>query len=510
MKTTVLIIMFLTILSQIFGFGRELVLAYFYGTSNISDVYLISLTITSVLFGFLGKGISTGYIPLYTEIEHNKGSEEAFKFTNTLSNIMIIFCTIVIILSYIFIEPIVKIFASGFNKEAFTLAVKFTRISLVSIYFTGLINIFSGFLKIKGSFIVTAAISLPMNIVIIISIYLSSKTNVEILAVGFVFATFIQFIILILFSYKKKYKYSLNINVKDENIKKISLIAIPVIIGTSVNQINLVVDRTIASQISVGGISALNYANVLNDFVLAVFVTSISTVMFPMVSKMVTNNNMKELKKVLSKVIVMIIMLIIPATVGFMVFAQPIVEMLYGRGAFDDSAVLVTSNALFFYSIGLIGFALRNIISSVFYSLQNTKTPMINATIAMVLNVILNIILSKYIGIGGLALATSISAIVAAILLMLNLRKKIGPFNLKNIIPSIVKIFIASILMGVTVNYLYYLLLKDYNPNASLIVSIIVGIILYIAIVFIFKVREANDFLKQVLNKSKKFTSRKS
>src|SRR5690625_4079194 len=107
MKKTVLIIMILTILSQIFGFGRDLTLAYFYGASSISDVYLVSLTITSVLFGFVVKGISTGYIPLYSEVESNSGIEEGMRFTNSLVNLILLLCTVIMIIGLVFTEPIV-------------------------------------------------------------------------------------------------------------------------------------------------------------------------------------------------------------------------------------------------------------------------------------------------------------------------------------------------------------------------------------------------------------------
>src|SRR5699024_3111823 len=152
----------------------------------------------------------------------------------------------------------------------------------------------------------------------------------------------------------------------DENIKKIILIGLPVIIGTSVNQINKIIDRTLASQISVGGISALNYANTINGFILSVFVASIATVMYPMMSRMMVKKNIDGLKKVLSEAIVTITILVIPATIGFMILTEPIVIMLFGRGAFTAEAISMTSFALFFYSVGLIGFAFRDIISTAF------------------------------------------------------------------------------------------------------------------------------------------------
>lgn len=504
MKRTVLIIMILTIISQIFGFGRDLTLAYFYGTSNISDVYLISLTIVGVLFGFIGKGISTSYIPLYSEIEDNQGFKDGIKFTNNLINLLLVFCTIVVLLGLILTESIVKLFALGFDSEALSLATIFTRISLISIYSAVLIRIFTGYLRIKNSFFIPALIGIPMNLMVVLSIIVSYGTDVRVLAFGYVTATFFQLLVLIFYAFRKGYSYKPTINIKDKNIKRMIIIAIPVIIGASVNQINTVVDRTIASQVSVGGISALNYANTLNGFVLAVFVTSISTVMYPLISKMSAKKNIKGLKDILSQVIIGVTLLVVPATIGSMILSEPIVEILFGRGAFDSEAISMTAYALFFYSIGLIGFALREVISQVFYSLQDSKTPMINAAIAMIMNIILNIILSRFLGIGGLALATSISAIFCTLLLMISLRRKIGPFGMKNIFGSLIKIIIASILMGVGVKIVFSIILTNVSFNISLIVSIAFGIVLYIAMIYLMKIKEVADLIIEVKGKFNK------
>ena len=140
MKQTAILLMIITIASKVFGFAREIALSYFYGASNISDVYLISLTIPSVIFGFIGVGISTGYIPLYSKIVNERGSKEGTKYTNNLINILMVLCTFIVVFGLFFTEPLVKLFASGFQGENLVLAVQFTKIGLIGMYFTGLIS----------------------------------------------------------------------------------------------------------------------------------------------------------------------------------------------------------------------------------------------------------------------------------------------------------------------------------------------------------------------------------
>jgi putative peptidoglycan lipid II flippase len=181
-----------------------------------------------------------------------------------------------------------------------------------------------------------------------------------------------------------------------------------------------------------------------------------------------------------------------------MVFAEPIVKLLFGRGAFDPQAISMTSDALFYYSIGMISFGLREVLSSAFYSLQDTKTPMVNGAIAMGMNIILNIILSKFLGIGGLALATSISAIFCTGLLSINLRKKIGAFGMKEITISFIKILVVSLGMGMVANLVYGMLLNNISANLSLIISICTGALFYFVIIFFMKIEEVDTMATAV------------
>ena len=499
--------MIITLLSKLFGFVRDIALSYFYGTSDISDAYLISLTIPTVLFAFIGTGISTGYIPIFSKIEKNDGIEASNRFTNNLVNIFIILCTVVILLGLIFTTPLVKIFASGFEGKALELTIHFTRLSFFGIYFTFLIYIFSAFLQVKGNYIVPALVGFPMNLIVIISIFASHQRNVMYLPIGMVLGLFFQFLMLILFAKKMGYKYKYITDFKDKHLINMLYLSMPVIIGVSVNQINVLVDRTIASRIIIGGISAMNYANRLNVFILGIFVSSISTAIYPKISEKVAESNLVGLKELLSESVNLINMMIIPATVGAMLFSEPIVMLLFGRGAFDITAITITSSAMFFYSIGLIGFGLREILSRVFYSMQDTKTPMKNAVIGVFFNIILNIILSKYMGIGGLALATSIAAIVTTILLFISLRKKIGPFGMNQISISFLKILIASLFMGVFAKLCFNYLTSIISQNLSLLISIMFGAISYFVIIYFMKVEDVDvivDAIKKKLRKTVK------
>ena len=504
MNKTALILMLLTVLAKTLGLFRDITLSYFYGASFVSDAYLISIIIPTTIFSFIGVGLVTTFIPLFNIIETERGKTYANEFTSNVLNIVNLIFTFFLILILVYTESFVSLFASGFEDETLNLTIRFTEITIFSIYISSAVSIFKGYLEVNNSFVVPSLMGLPLNLLIIISIVLSSRYNVILLPQGHIVAMLFQLIFILPFVYKKGFRYTKVFDYRNKYILKMLKLAIPVILGVSVNQINVLVDKSIASQLAIGGVSALNYANKLNLFIQGIFVISLATVMYPTISRLAAKGDLENLKRSVSDVIGSVVLLIIPVSVGAMFFAEPIILLLFGRGAFNSSAVNMTSNALFYYSIGMIGFAIREIVSKVFYSLQDTRTPMINAGIGMGLNILLNIILSRYIGIGGLALATSISALFTSILMIISMRRKIGSFGMKKISVAFVKILFSSLAMAgiskITFNYLKISL----SENISLSISILLGGILYVLFIYILGVEEVKVLKSYIKNKFKK------
>lgn len=496
MKKIAILLMVITGITKASGFFRDIMLSYYYGASSLSDAYIISVTISNVLFSLIFTGLSTGYIALFSVIEMEFGKRSVARFTNNLVNIIIILSTVLIILGFIFAELLVKVFAFGFDEETMKTAILLTRIGLLGIYFSSISQLFISHLQLKEKFATPAISGLPYNILIIISIFISAQTNIITLAIGTVLATLAQLLFLLPSIYRTNYRYEPILNLKDENIKKMLFFVYPIAIGMSIDNVNLMIDKTLASKIVVGGISSMEYASRLNGFVNGVFVLSFVTVMFPFISKMAALKNTEEFKKTINDVLGSVMILVIPASIGIMVLAEPIIRLLYGRGNFDEHAVLLTSQALFFYSIGMVGYGARNVLLRVFYSLQDMKTPMYNVLISVFLNIVLNLVLSAFLGIKGLALATSISALFSAGLLLYSLRKKIGSLGMKDTVNSFLKVIIASSIMGLTIFMLNEYLLSNWNDLLKMGVVIIIGIVLYFILILMLKVSEAQKMIR--------------
>jgi putative peptidoglycan lipid II flippase len=419
--------------------------------------------------------------------------------------------TVLIFLSYLFVPQIVKLFASGFDSYTTAKAIDFSRIMIFGIYSMVLVNIFSSILQYNNVYFLPAFTGILMNSIVIVSIYFSwIFQNLIILSIGTLFSMIAQVFILLpiirRYGIELKFKFDLN----DVNIRKMIYLSIPVIAGVAVNEINVLVDRTIASSISVGGISALNYANKLNGFIYGIFVFSISTVLYPTIIKKLNDKDNRGFLKSFRESIFGVNLFVIPATVGLMVLSEPIIKFLYGRGAFNQEAIALTASALFFYSFGIVGVSLRQIIVKVFYAIQDTKTPMLNASLGLIINIVLNLILSKYLGIGGLALATSISAIFTTIILFISLRVKIGPLGLKQIGLSFSKLLLASLMMGGIAKLTYVYFSTYSNQNFSLLLSINVGAIFYFLILYFMKIDEVDIFSKAIIKKIIDLSSNKT
>lgn len=500
MKKNILLLTTLTLLSMIVGFSKELVLAFFFGASYISDAYLISLTIPQTIFGFVGSSIATTFIPIYTSVYEKKGIQEANAFTSNLVNVLLVISTIIVSLVFQFTQPIVRIFASGFDYNTLQIAMKFTRISIFSIYFSGMIYVFTSYLQSQNKFVSTGLMTIPLNVVTIISIIIGAHYNLMYLAIGGIVATIFQLIVILVDLKKSNYTYRFYFKITDANIIAMLKLSIPAILGSSVYQINVLVDRTLASSISEGGISILSYSNKITALIFSIMVVPIATVIYPTLSKVFTTSKDIEFKKIVRDSLTIIILLIIPSTIGIIFFSENIVSLLYGRGQFDENAIFMTASTLTYYVLGSIGASTREILYRSFYAMKNTRTPLINASVSLFVNVILNIILSKYMGLNGLALATSISSIFCSILLIISLKNKIGSFGIKQISISFFKVLLASLIMGLISKLCFNYLTFFFSQNISLLIAICIGIISYFIIILFMKI-EAIDIAFTLIKK---------
>lgn len=494
-KSNIGILMLVIIFSKLIGMSRDIVLANFFGTSSTSDAYIIAVSIPVLIFYLIGHAISTSYIPMYTKIRSDYGVIKADSYSNNITNISLIISIVIFVLLLFFPETVIKLFAAGFSQETISLSARFVRLSAFSIFFMIFINIFSAYLNVYRNFLVPASVSVPRNIVILFSIYLAYKYDIIFLGLGILLAYFAEFLFILIFVKMNGYKFKCKVNFKDDKVKETLFMVVPILISTGVSQINKIIDKSIASTIVEGGVSALNYASVINNGIQEVLVTGIITVMFANFAYLVAKGELDKVKEGLSKSINYMAFFLIPTTIGIIIFSKEIVIILFSRGVFDEASILMTSNSLIFYSIGLFFIAVRDIVIKVFYSFNNTRITTIVSIISIIINIVLNFVFSKVMGIKGLAFATSISAIFNSLVLYVLIRRKIGDFDSKETLFVIIKSLISSIVMCIIL-----LVLKDTDfLNNYLFIKLFIlvagGVLIYFITSIILKNQVANTFL---------------
>lgn len=496
-----------TLISKFLGFTREMLIASKYGSGYETDTYFVAMTATTIIMTTVGASLNTSLIPVFSEIESIRGKRGKLNFFNNILNVIFFLTVVLALLSFLLSPVIIRILARGFEGEQFELAVKLNRIGLPIIISLGFTYVFSGFLQSSQIFGPSAIMGIPYNFVFIFFLLiLADRESIYGLMLASVLASTTQFLIQVPAIRHQGFRYRLYVNFKDKYLKKILSLVIPVLLGSTVQQINTVIDKTLASNLVDGSISALNYAAKMNDVVVSVFIAAITTVVFPMLSKAFAQGDRGAIRSIMEQGINTILIITVPATIGIMVLSEPIVRIFFERGAFDSTATYMTSSALFFYSIGLVGISLRLMLNKVFYSFHDTKTPMINGVISVGLNVVLNLIFVRFMAHRGLALATSISALFTAMLLILNLRKKIGPIGLIGYIKCFLKTLFAASIMGLVVYYVYNgLMLRLDNIRIyeliSLLASILAGMLVYFILCISLRVKEVKGLIKTFLRR---------
>lgn len=488
------IVMIITILSRVIGFARDILAAYHFGVEGSYDIYVASVAIPESVFMIVGLAISTTFIPMLSEIKHNKSKEEMFSFANNVINILSILSIFVIVLGLIFTKEIVNVFVPNFSNEQIGLTIFLTRITLINVILLCVNVCFASILQVCEDFIVPALLGLFFNFPIIIYLILFKDVSVVGLAIANVLGNLLRVLVQLPSLYKQGYKIKLFINLKDEKLKKMMILIVPVIIGAGANSINMLVDKSVASGLVTGSMAALEYSQRIIQFANTAITTSLVSVVYPIMANRLNEGDKEGFLKYLSKSIVIICMFLVPITFGVIFLSNDIVKVIYERGRFDSNAVILTSMALLGYSIQLPFAGIRDILNSSLFSMKKTKITSLNGIIGVVINVILSITLSKYFGVLGIAIATSMAAFIISILLFNSTRKLIGSFNVGELLLKIFKIIISSLIMIIGLYYFNKLI----NINNSFIIILLdgtIGAIIFFILCKVLKIEEFEEAL---------------
>lgn len=508
MGQTTILVMILTIISKIFGFVRESVMAAFIGAGDLKSIYTTATTIPTLLTNVVAIGIASGFIPIYNKVKNEKYEEKANEFTSNVINIMMIYGLIILLIVFIFASPISKLLSPDLQGESLKLAKNYTRIIILSIFALLYGSVMKGYLNIKGNFKDPAIVGILLNIIIIISTILTGIfKNPYIIIIGALFAYIFQYI---RFPFKVKeagFKYKMKVDFSDKYIKALLIIVIPVIMSSAADHISIIIDNAMASGFfGVASVSKIFYAKTMLNFIMGVVTISVTTVTFPEIARLGQAGKIDMMKNKVGSAVVFSMILVIPATLGMMALSNPIIKLAFERNAFTYQDTLSVSSLLISYGPYIIFASLTKILSNGFYSVGDSKTPVIIILIQQVINFIMNILLSKLIGINGLALSTSISTAVSSILMILAFNNKFGKIDSDKNIKSVIKIIVSATLMCLIAVLSFRFFIKMSPLIISLGLSVIFAVLIYLIAVILLKVPELNQLIvsfKEKINRSK-------
>ena len=489
---------FFTLLSRIFGFVRDIIIANYFGTKMAADAFFMAFRIPNLLRRLTAEGaLSAAFVPVFTKLMI-RDRREAFRLANNVLVHLTILTALITVLGIIFSPLLLKVIAVGFTDEPekFRLTVSLTRWVFPYLVFVSLAAIMMGILNTMHHFTAPAAAPIMLNISFIVcTIFLRDAFDLPAyaLAVGVLIGGLAQLAIQIPFAIKNGFVFSFVFDPRSEALKKIFILTLPATFGTAISEINMFVDTMLASLLKEGSVSFLYYANRLVLFPMGVIAVAMSTALLPALSLHTGMDEEHKVVDTLSRSMRATMFLILPSTAGLIILREPIVEVLFQRGAFGHYSTVNTGFALAFYSVGLTAFAGAKLLTSAYYALGDTKTPVKIAVYAMLINVSLNLALMGPLEHGGLALATSVAAWFNFLTLGMLLRTRMGRIDGRRLLKS----FGASLAGSVVIaSALYFALDRFFEKGlgAMELFTIIAGAaILYFVLAVLFGQSEAKD-----------------
>jgi putative peptidoglycan lipid II flippase len=448
-----------TLASRIMGYIRDMVMSWAFGTTALADAFYVAYRIPNLLRELLAEGsMSAAFIPVFTETLTKGTREEAKQLANAVFARLLIILVVITSAGILFAPLIVKAIAPGWTGSAqgdeIRIGVILTRIMFPYLLFIGLAALAMGMLNSLRSFLMPALSPVMLNVMIIASVLIAAPfmpSPIMGAAIGVLLGGICQFLIQVPGLRRQGMMPVPRFSPSHPGVPRIGRLAVPILISSSVTQVNIFIGTILASFLPTGSISYLYYAMRFIQFPLGIFGVSVATAVLPTLSTQAARGEMKEFRETVSQGLRLVFFIMFPAIAGIISFRVPIVNVLLEHGEFNRVSTLGTAAALMYYAVGLWAFAGVRIISQAFYSLQDTKTPVAIAILALFTNIALSVffVFRTPLAHAGLALATSVAAMVNVGLLTMQLRKKIGRIDAKRILRSLLKIIPASLAMSI-------------------------------------------------------------
>jgi len=503
------IISIITVVSRILGYVRDQRLTLLLGTTGLADSFILAYRIPNILRRLVGEGSMTAsFIPVFTDYMRNRTKEETWGFANRL---FWTFCAILApltVLGVIF-SPLFVRFFSMFGKNQVQLeAIYLNRLMFPYILFIGMAALAMAILNCFHIFGLPAATPILLNISFIVFsmaiVWRHFSSPAAALAVGILVGGIFQFFLQVPQLVKRGMSFKFDVSFSDPGVRRVARLMVPGFIGIGVAQINLLVDTIFANAkiMPEGSLVSLYVADRVTELVLGGYAIAVATAILPMMSHQASAGDHEGMKKTFLFALRIVSFITIPAAVGLVILREPIIQVLFQHGEFVAESTRLTARALLYYALGLPAFAAVKLIVPAFYSTQDTRTPVRVAVLAMLANVLLNVIFLFYffpkLKNGGPALASALAGYFTVFTLFVIFRLRFGRLGTRDIAASLAKIAVCASAMGVvcwaSLRYSRFDSIEHFLPRLAVFIALIGGATLtYLVVAWVLRCAEISE-----------------
>ncbi len=496
-RGTVVIIL-VSVLAKIITFITEAILASFLGTTYQSDAYYMVTSIQYVVYPMLSVGIWKVFLPIYKEKITLGDTDGANELANKVITNFTIVSLIVVAVLMVFSSTVVSVVAPGFEGETKKLCADLVRLSAPMYIFIMAAAVYASMLQCHNKFLGSQIREVASHIpTIITAIALYPRFGILSLGIALVAGGFLRLLIELPFV-DWGYRFKPSFRRKSAEYALMMKRLPSALVSEGVNQLNVLVDKMMASTLPVGAVSGLNYGNRLTNVFSGLLSAAIATALYPQVVELISLKKQDELDRLMSRILKVFGLVMFPLTIACVLFRVELVSCVFERGAFGKESVLLTSGAFAFYSLGLFFAAGNRVMTNVFYGYGDTKTPMCIGVANLVMNIGLNLLLVHFIGLNGLAIATSLSACIA-FFVRAKLIDRYVKFKWGEIMKQFVKLLLAATIACGAARLAMDAV--DLNQYAEILLAAVLGGAVYMIELYAMKIEELGFLLRLMKRK---------
>ncbi len=491
--------------SRVLGLIREQIFAGLFGAGFAYDAFVVAFRIPNLLRDLFGEGaLSAAFVTVFSQYDERYDAEQTYRLASNVLSFFAVFISILVLIASLFAENIVTLLAPGFNSipGKVELTATLTRIMLPFLLLISLSAVVMGMLNTRGRFFIPSLASSFFNLGSIVGglslVYILPHYGIEPIigmAIGTLTGGLLQLLIQLPTLRRTGFRYRPQLNLKDPGLIRVLKLMIPATIGLSAVQLNIFINTNFAASCGEGSVSWLNYAFRLVQLPIGMFGVALSIAVLPVFGRLTANRDISGLKETLASSLSMVFCLTIPAAAGLIMLADPIIGIIFERGAFTSADTSATAHALSFYAIGLFAYSANKLLVPAFYALDDTKYPVMGSFLSVAINIAFIHFTISSLQHLSIALSTSVTMLFNFLFLSTVLYIKLKGFSVSYLVGALGKIFLSTAAM-ILIIYLAKTIMSNWFSNTllyqitALVITISCAVAIYGSSLYLLKLQE--------------------